>query len=116
MLAFNAKKACRRAALRVYVMWSWLEQHPEARKENYPLFFELRFYRDYAACPWCTLWLRTACELDDTICPLNAIGEACPRDDSIYAIWQDTTSMTLRSRMAGEIAKIAWAEYKRLGG
>ena len=107
-------------ALKVYCMWSWLERNPTQYKLDYPLFVELGFGKSKTHCPWCVRWIRdlrsSKCGNPDSECPLYRAGECCLDTGSLYDVWYYNEDSGKRSRAAGEIARIAWQEYKRLGG
>ena len=116
-------------ALKVYVLWSWLERHPDCYKSDYPLFFELGFNKALHRCPWCDIWWNKECTDEDDGCPLYQVGECCTERDSLFNRWFEITGVNFflstdeeaeekaeSVRTAGDIARIAWAEYKRLGG
>ena len=94
----------RTAALKVYVIWAWLAQNPDKNKDEYPLFEELCYIDAPFECPWCHIF--DGC----TDCPLVSC-----REGSLHYQWaSNPQDLKLCSKCAGEIARIAWAEYKRL--
>lgn len=112
------------AALKVYCLWSWLSAHPDKWKSDYPLFQELIINRPNSSlCPWCDIH-RGKC----SNCPLGVVGELCGDGRSWFHIWinagrryqtfalekQRTALLDERGWAAGEIARIAWNEYKWL--
>jgi hypothetical protein len=50
-------------------------------------------------------------------CPLGKTNP-CTKTGSLYEMWADTVDdgEVISSKCAGDIANIAWKEYKRLGG
>lgn len=114
----------RLAALKVYCLWSWLASHPDKGKKDYPLFEELIVSGpDSPLCPWCEAYY--LCET----CPLSAVGQGC-EGGSWFDVWtrageryetflpeeQRAALLNERSWAAGEIARLAWKEYRRLEG
>ena len=107
------------AALLVYVMWAWLEAHPykyKSMKYNYPLYKELKFYKSLSECPWCRLFWLPDLKLRCKGCPISKVSRNCFSPSSFFGRWVNSPDAFDKSVNAGEIAKIAWQEYKRLGG
>ncbi len=105
----------RSAALKTYTLWAWLEQNPFKSKEDYPLYDELYYEYQNNSCYWCTLFYRHG---DNYVCiskncPLAKANKSCDGNNSLYNNWFYNKSPKVN---AGEIAQIAWQEYKRLGG
>jgi len=115
----------KQAALMTYIMWSWLERNPGKKKSQYHLFYELGFYKFISKCPWCDYY--DGCDP----CPLAMNNEMCINyidgkpARSFYDTWvsytyddsQKCDYMKKRAQIAaGEIARVAWEEYKKLGG
>ena len=105
------------AALKTYNIWSWLSTHPGKEKKDYPLYYELGFDKLIDACPWCDISF--SCKN----CPLDKEGYRCFTGQiSLYRIWVDykffdkNYNKKEKCEAAGEIANVAWREYKRLGG
>ena len=99
------------AALAVYNLWSWLEANPDAGKQDYPLYDELRIKECMDMCPWCELF-RIRFTRICSGCPLDRAYSNCFSDGSMFDCWNRNSR---RSVAAGEIARIAWKEYKRVG-
>ena len=109
-------------ALKVYILWSWLERNPTESKENHPLWDELGYRAYRSGCAWCSVYLESWCDG----CPLNEVDQACCNGETWYDLWWKAgwglpenlspLNMRVRKEMAGNIAQVAWAEYKRLGG
>ena len=122
----------KRDALKVYCLWSWLERNPGKDKESYPLFYELGIHKFTSECPWCEYYLSmdivlTRINENCKGCPLFRAGEQCidnDDEDSLYFVWAEVIDnpdpskkdIKMASIAAGEIARVAWEEYKRLGG
>ena len=104
------------AALKVYCLWSWLERNPGRHKSGYPLFKELEINKSKNQCPWCDIWWHRRCRSWRSMCPLYRVGEGCIHTDSLFYTWYYSKDLEDKARVAGEIARIAWEEYKRLGG
>ena len=105
------------AALKVYVLWSWLERNPGRKKEEYPLFYELQLNKNLNRCPWCAnYWDKSKyCSK----CPLTRAGKSCRLYRSPYVMWSNYTyysygSTQAASKAAGDIAIVAKKEYERL--
>ena len=122
----------KRDALRVHCLWSWLERNPGKDKELYPLFYELGIHECSNECPWCECYLcmdfvPTFINENCKGCPLFRAGEQCidnDDEDSLYFVWAEViddpepskNDIKMAAIAAGDIANIAWEEYKRLGG
>ena len=123
------------AALLVYCKWSWLESHPDKCTYEYPPSQKLNFFEFENHCPWCELYFSTkgAGTTICTGCPLDELGEKCVGSDVENSLFKESRKFSVgdktflsrseieeikrKSRVAaGEIARIAWAEYKKLGG
>jgi hypothetical protein len=119
----NYKKS---AALKTYIMWSWLEQTGRD-KESYPLYKKLGYDKCSGGCFWCH-HSNNYCEY----CPLAMRGLSCDGfnwntddglmseyspDDTPFRIWLNSWSGKTRNKegriAAGDIAAIAWEEYKK---
>ncbi len=127
----TTKSELKRAALRSFVMWSWLSRQgrlsrkewPFSIKIMYPLFLELGYHKDSYYCPWCSLFAET-CNLVGKRkkrmqhCPLSDHFNkgSCCYPNSLYGQFVLADSTKESQRVAGDIANIAWREYKRLGG
>jgi hypothetical protein len=98
------------AALKTYILWSWLEKNNHQAKCRYPLFHELKYSRMNNICPWCDIIYSKIYEC--TFCPLNDVYNRCMDDGSFYDKWFYESSAVA----AGDIAAVAWQTYKQLGG
>ena len=106
----------KQAALKVYVLWAWLELNPGCDKKEHPLYLDLNIGQLILECPWCELYRR---KNDNCVgCPLvERVDERCMITDSWYERWEmDIFFPGECSIAAGNIAALAWSEYKRLGG
>jgi len=95
----------RQVALKTYIMWSYLEQHPMDDKNDY--YFYYPFYYDYMRgdCPYCE-YHTGGCN--------KCILLNCNEHDSYFDTWDNSRNRKVRRIAAGNIAKIAWEDYKRL--
>ena len=105
------------AALLMYLKWSRLEQRGEYTAgvaEHIPL------HKYFAYSPWCELHnpykdrvagVNTAPK-GCSGCPLDKAGQCCFGPGS----WAQRFYAGGKAAMAGNIARVAWQEYKRLGG
>ena len=108
------------AALKVYCLWAGIAEGKLCKKMDYPLFLELGIHLCEHHCPWCEIFnkntyiSRVLCTHD---CPLGKVSP-CYEYDSLYEEWRLFSKVTKEERamLAGDIATIAWKEYKRLGG
>jgi len=118
----------KQAALLTYVMWSWLEANPGKRKKDHPFFYELGFSSFFDYCPLCELF-RFDDECGDCHnCPLLLRDMECVyshnyNHDSPFYKWNYYSNNLVNYKVskeasiaAGEIASVAWEEYKKLGG
>lgn len=106
----------RLAALKVYCIWSWLASHPGHDKREHPLYWDLHIDQLYLDCPWCDLY-RSRDSVNCAGCPLSNVNEDCAEYSSWYAHWEvNLPFQSGYSIEAGNIATLAWQEYKRLGG
>ena len=132
----------RNVALRVYIMWAWIEeQEIKALKEDtyidrekikweYPLYTELRYHNMEGECPWCHIFSvyipqeteyqegYDRCQTKCSGCPLNLAGNCCDGpDDVLWRKWRFGEGIGNKHALcAGEIASLAWRIYKGLGG
>ena len=112
------------AALKVYVLWSWLEQHPDKTKKQHPLYAEIGLATLLCGCPWCDIYLKWGgCHLlNGDKCPLDLAGMNCKEPWAPFNKWYarlyrySSEELRVKREAAGEIARVAWQEYKRLGG
>ena len=113
------------AALKTYVMWAWLEKNPYKWKVDYPLYHKLLIGDELFDCAWCSLYSTFLGGGDCQGCPLaESTAGCCTDDNSFYNKYQHTKCFMRKGKVAnklitgcaGDIARIAWAEYKRLGG
>jgi len=104
------------AALKVYCLWAGIEARSLNRKKDYPLYKELRFNEEAQECTWCEMVGQGNGDIDELLCrkcPLWKNNYWCCNRSSLYSQWRLYDSM---KKAAGDIAAIAWKEYKRLGG
>jgi len=103
------------AALKVYCLWAGIEARNLSRKKDYPLYKELKFNKEAQKCSWCEMVGQGNDTVDESLCkkcPLGKDNYCCCYRSSLYSQWLCSST----HRPAGDIAAIAWKEYKRLGG
>ena len=118
------------AALNTYILWAWLERNPGKNKKDHPLYYELGLDIFIDECPWCELFRFDYENGECNNCPLLSNDMECIDIDSdaynydspfykwyFYKNKLDGFKISKKAAIAaGEIARIAWKEYKRLGG
>jgi hypothetical protein len=116
------------AALKTYILWAGIEARGLKKKNEYPLFHELYYWSMIFSCPWCDMLGHiigiepARCE---RYCPLSQYEmerceklngnfdiSSCIDAGSLYHSWIHSYSR----KDAGDIAAVAWKEYKKLGG
>lgn len=106
----------KRMALLIFIKWSWKSRNPgRSFDEEYGWKIGIELEPDYeSGCPWCSMFTRYNCGR----CPiLHETGSDCMTQDSLYRRATSSLSSDKDKKVAaGEIANIAWKEYKRLGG
>jgi hypothetical protein len=123
-----SKEERKLAALGVYILWAGIEARGLKKKNEYPLFNELHYWAINFSCPWCDmLGHNTGIEPArcERYCPLsqyemekceklnsNFTISSCVDVGSLYYSWVHSFSR----KDAGDIAAVAWNEYKKLGG
>ena len=106
----------RLAALKVHILWAWLASHPGHDKREHPLYRALRIGQPYLECPWCELYRSRHDDHNCTDCPLAEVDARCTVHGSWYDCWKrNIPFQSGYSVEAGNIAGLAWQEYKRLG-
>lgn len=97
------------AALKTYVIWSWLAKFPHRRKSDYPLFYELMYERYDSWCPLCHMF-NDEDNCVATGCVLNVAGNNCFLNRSWFNVWDDVrSSLTAKQTVAGNIAAACWS-------
>ena len=114
------------AALKVYCVWAGIEVRNLGLKMDYPLYEELKINEEAQACSWCEMVGQGKGAVNELLCKKCPLWKAdcCCNHSSLYAQWRlcafgfapTKHNTAVMQRTAGDIAAIAWKEYKRLGG
>jgi len=122
------------AALKVFILWSWLAYHIGSPKKYFPFYEKWGIYKTQDMCPWYETSIDTnddtssfPAEYYCTECPLNLAGLNCiSRDiDDPFTVWcrfvyskYSTNFNHIQKKdakkAAMKIADIALNEYKNL--
>ena len=121
----------RHAALLVYLKWSYIERFGYEPYDLVERFKKLgiRIDRFEAKCAWCTLYREGIAGLPPrkctNLCPLERVGQncfmtmgwfSCVPTEHFYMESGNPYSCMTGKEAAGNIAALAWKEYKRFGG
>lgn len=95
------------AALLVYIKWAKIERTEVYAHPYSNLCVDLSKFE--ADCPWCSLYHEAFMYCPG--CPLDEEEQNCFASKSWYYLGSHGNKVA-----AGNIARVAWQEYKRLGG
>ena len=116
----KSKEVQKKAALLSYVLWSGMEENKAIAKIHYPLYNELGFVNMRDNCSWCEHLMEYDSHDNDEKCrncPLLKAGNgSCNSMNALFDSWAFSGNAKEKAICAGDIARVAWAEYKRLGG
>jgi len=120
----------KQAALKMYVLLAWLEKHPNSYKDSYPLYNELNYNKNLFMSPWCSIYRKPILvfdyqlknKFDCTECPIHKKGDECFTKHPSFFVWKLFNNSASEKRkkeesiVIGDNARVAWEEYKKLGG